>query len=201
MSRNGAQWTRVLSPPSAVVEQGQIESVTPTGRGWLALSRLSDVAHPAAWTSPNLTTWTRLGDHLTIVGTPNPNLVSVGPALAVNATVIAGQRAINAAVTPGLLRSRDGGATWAPAPGPNGEVDGLVAVGSRLVATGLTASATGEGPPAAWTSSDGQTWTQVPDRGARLGGTLSLTAANTSTLVVMGTALDYYRWSIPIAGR
>jgi hypothetical protein len=201
-SPNGAHWTRALAPPSAAIEQGQIESLTPTAQGWLALSRLSDVVRPAAWTSPNLTTWTRLGDHLTIVGTPNPSGLSVGPALAVNNTVIAGQRAATAAVTPGLLRSRDGGATWAPAPGPNGEVDGLVAVGNRLVATGLTASVTGEqGPPAVWTSSDGQTWTQMPDRGALPRGTLSLTAANTSTLVVMGTATDYYRWSIPAAPR
>jgi hypothetical protein len=201
-SRNGAQWTRVLSPPSAAIEQGQIESLTPTAQGWLALSGLSDVARPAAWTSPNLTTWTRLGDHLTIVGTPNPNGVRVGPALTVNDTVIAGQRAATAAVTPGLLRSRDGGATWAPAPGPNGEVDGLVAVGNRLVATGVTATPTGEqGPPAAWTSADGQTWTQIPSREALPAGTLSLTAANTSTLVAMGTAPDYYRWSIPAAGR
>jgi hypothetical protein len=215
-SGDGVTWSRVPHDEAVFGGEGTqiMHSVTVGGPGLVAVGAAEEGSDAAAvWTSVDGITWSRVPHDEAIFGGPanhTMNDVTVGgPGLiAVGAEFSASHQ--NAAV----WTSMDGIA-WSRAPhnhevfGGSGNVGaemwsvtaggpGLVAVGGRW--DGPLAQRTYHA--AAWTSSDGVTWTLVPDDETVFGGDPSMrsvTVAGPGMVAAGGatvwTSVDGIRWS------
>jgi hypothetical protein len=184
-SPDGNSWRSVLDPrelggrPGG--QEGQLDALTPFGRGFVAAGQAVDPASgqavAAVWTSPDGTSWTRARD---------VDLEPPTPAIpAGNTTPVRGS-----------IRSIARG-------GP-----GLVAVGGVFAGTFVDGTLVGPpSEPAVWTSPDGRTWTRA-DVSASFGSgavalTLNSAVASRGAVVVSAqenggtrffSSLDGRRW-------
>jgi hypothetical protein len=152
-SPDGASWRRVLDPDELGGrlggQEGQLDAVTPFGRGFVAAGQAVDPASnqavAAVWTSPDGTSWTRTHD---------PDLEPATPAIPEGDT------------TPvrGSIHSIAHGAT------------GLVAVGGVFAGTFVNGTLVGPpSEPAVWTSPDGKSWSRADVRASFGSGAVALT--------------------------
>ena len=207
MAATGEDWTHVpdqrgLEVSTSVGSSGVAKGIfdVATGpAGIIAIGSPDDGAGPGIWRSPDGRTWQRIklgfdvGDaHLTAVAADAQGYIIVGS--------VAAGLATNARAA--VWTSRDG-ATWTRAAdtadmdiGPcldTGEVArcggmlGVTQTGAGYVAVGQARSNAGErSRPAAWTSTDGLTWTRS-DAGLDFDGFLSGVTLGGRGIVAVGT--------------
>lgn len=180
VSRDGERWTQTLDPR----EVGRATVVTSadgglfaysTRRGWFA-------SEPDSWGEPV---------HL---ATPDGFAISAvadGSSLAVGAS---DERHSNTL----LMRSADGGRSWTTDETFSRQFpDAWLLAAARTNRTLIASGASGESRPAAWISSDGDSWSALPlELAGSPGGTLSLIDSVGDTTVILGTAPELDRYYV-----
>ena len=211
-TNGGITWTRANGQTQAVLDRPgvqQLTSVTFGADGWLAVGGVMAVAtpHPVVLTSGNGSVWTAADAEPAF---SQPGLVTEQTAAApaagyviVGYQAVAGRTIAAAWYSAGLTGWQRAGDAVSPNGGP-GALDGpgsrqmrAVTAGPRgFVAVGADGNAA-----AAWTSPNGQAWTQqnVPLPVGATRAVLQHVASNGHTVVAVGTATTTAGQQLPFA--
>ena len=175
-SANLSDW----SIASGTGSSGQMLAVAATANGFTAVGTANH--QPAVWVSRDGKTWA-LTD-LSPAGAVLRQVAALSEPGLGSRIVVAGS---NAAGTPLVLVSADGGTTWQvgelPEAGPSAAVTALTAGEDGFIAVGVT-GARGDQQLVEWTSPDGSVWSRTPVGDA--GGTRAITALTDTGSAVTG---------------
>ncbi|MGH3203450.1 MAG: hypothetical protein ACRDP5_15550 [Streptosporangiaceae bacterium] len=200
-ANGGTTWTRATGQSPAVLDRPgiqQLTSVADGADGWLAVGSVVAVAppHPVVLTSGNGSAWTAAD------GEPafsQPGLVTEQAAASPTGYVIVGYQSAAGRTVAAAWYSA-GLTGWQRAtvstPGTQDQMRAVTAGPHGFVAVGAAGNA-----PAAWTSPNGQAWTQqnVPLPVGATRAVLQYAASNGRTVVAVGTALTTAGQQLPFA--
>jgi hypothetical protein len=210
-ANGGSSWTRAVGQTQAVLKRPgiqQLTSVTYGAAGWLAVGGVTAVAtqHPVVVGSADGSSWHAADSEAAFAG---PGLFTEQAAAGSGGYVIVGYQVVSGRPVAAAWWSagltgwhRAAGVPSSTTPGatgpPNASVQMLAVTASPrgFVAVGSTGR-----QPSAWTSPDGQAWTQVslplPVGAARAA--LQHVASQGRTLAAVGTAVTTAGQQVPLA--
>jgi hypothetical protein len=148
----------------------QMLGVTATASGYVAVGLQGN--SPAAWLSPDGTSWSVMALPLP-AGASRAVLLHVA---AVGSTIVAAgmEQTLSGRLAPFVARSANDGTSWTeealPVPSGSAQVTALAAAGQTFTATGTYGSTPGHQDVVIWTSSNGADWTTVTPAGQGLAG-------------------------------